>query len=834
MRDMLGEHAAPKGSRRRIPKPSPGHLDVPGIIDTVAEKMMYDVAKDEHTASDLDLYHALAYAVRDRLMERWFLTQSEYYRTDSKRVYYLSMEFLPGRALVNNILNLGANPAYARAIEKLGYDLNEIAEHEEDPGLGGGGLGRLAACFIDSASTLALPFFGYGIRYEYGIFRQRIKDGQQVEAPDNWLRHGNPWEIVRPDSMIPIQFYGRTITFRDDQGNTRTDWVDTDDVYAMAYDMPVTGYKNDTVNSLRLWSARSTREFDLATFNAGDYTRAVEDKTRTENISKVLYPPDDQLAGKELRLKQQYFFVSATLQDVIRRFKKRNDGHWDEFPDKVAIQLNDTHPAVAIPGLMRMLVDVERLEWDHAWEITQAVFGFTNHTILPEALERWPISIFGRLLPRHFQIIEEIDRRFRERLRKRFPGDAARVDRSAILDHDNGGAVRMAHLAIVGSHAVNGVAKIHSEILKHDTFKDFHEIFPGRFRNKTNGITPRRWLLKANPELAALISEAIGERWITHLDALARLRPFVEDDAFRQKWSAIKRANKVKLASYGKSQFGVVCDPNSLLDVQVKRIHEYKRQLMNALHVLALRDRIRDGVSAGPPRFVLFSGKSAPGYVMAKLVIQFLNAVADVINGDSEMNGRLAVFFVPNYSVSIAERIFPACDLSEQISTAGYEASGTGNMKAALNGALTIGTLDGANIEILEAVGADNIYIFGKTADEIAALKAAGDDPRRHVMASPALKRVIEEIPKLPGAETGVFKPILDELLGRDRFFNCADFAAFQEAQDLASAEYGTDAWTRKSILNVASMGIFSSDRTVKEYADDIWKVNPVPVRFEG
>ena len=834
MRDMLGEHPAPNGARRRIPKPSPGHLDVPGIIDTVAEKMMYDVAKDDHTASDLDLYHALAYAVRDRLMERWFLTQSEYYRTDSKRVYYLSMEFLPGRALVNNILNLGANPAYARAIEKLGYDLNEIAEHEEDPGLGGGGLGRLAACFIDSASTLALPFFGYGIRYEYGIFRQRIKDGQQVEAPDNWLRHGNPWEIVRPDSMIPIQFYGRTITFRDDQGHTRTDWVDTDDVYAMAYDMPVTGYRNDTVNSLRLWSARSTREFDLATFNAGDYTRAVEDKTRTENISKVLYPPDDQLAGKELRLKQQYFFVSATLQDVIRRFKKRNDQNWNEFPNKVAIQLNDTHPAVAIPGLMRMLVDVERLEWDHAWEITQAVFGFTNHTILPEALERWPISIFGRLLPRHFQIIEEIDRRFRERLRKRFPGDAARVDRSAILDHENGGAVRMAHLAIVGSHAVNGVAKIHSEILKHDTFKDFHEIFPGRFRNKTNGITPRRWLLKANPELAALVSEAIGERWITNLDSLARLRPFADDETFRQRWAAIKRANKVKLAAYGKSQFGVVCDPDSLLDVQVKRIHEYKRQLMNALHVLALRDRIRDGVSAGPPRFVLFSGKSAPGYVMAKLVIHFLNSVADAVNGDSAMHGRLAVFFVPNYSVSIAERIFPASDLSEQISTAGYEASGTGNMKAALNGALTIGTLDGANIEILEAVGQENIYIFGKTAEEIAALKAAGDDPRRHVMACPALRRVIEEIPRLPGAENGTFKPILDELLGRDRFFNCADFEAFQEAQDRASADYGTEAWTRKSILNVASMGIFSSDRTVREYADDIWKVNPVPVRFEG
>ena len=803
-------------------------------MDTVAEKMMYEVAKDEHTASDLDIYHALAYAVRDRLMERWFLTQSEYYRSDSKRVYYLSMEFLPGRALVNNILNLGSHPAYARAIEKLGYDLSEISEHEEDAGLGGGGLGRLAACFIDSASTLALPFFGYGIRYEYGIFRQRIKDGQQVEAPDNWLRHGNPWEIVRPDSLVPIKFYGRTITFRVDSGEVRTDWVDTEDVYAVAYDMPVAGYKNDTVNSLRLWSARSTREFDLATFNAGDYTRAVEDKTKTENISKVLYPPDDQLAGKELRLKQQYFFVSATLLDVIRRFKKRNEGSWDDFPDKVAIQLNDTHPAVAIPGLMRVLVDLEHLGWDRAWDITQAVFGFTNHTILPEALEKWPLSIFGRLLPRHLQIIEEIDRRFRERLRKRFPGDAARVDRSAILDPENGGAVRMAHLAIVGSHAVNGVAKIHTEILKNDTFRDFHELFPGRFRNKTNGITPRRWLLKANPDLAALVTEAIGERWVTNLAKLERLRPFADDTLFRQQWASIKRANKARLAVHCGHAFQFAFDPDALLDVQAKRIHEYKRQLMNALHVLALRDRIRDGLNAGPPRFVLFSGKSAPGYVMAKLVIQFLNAVADAVNGDSEMNGRLAVFFLPNYSVSAAERIFPACDLSEQISTAGYEASGTGNMKAALNGALTIGTLDGANIEISEAVGAENIYIFGKTAEEIAALKAAGDDPKRYVLENPALRRVIEEIPKLPGAENGTFKAIIDELLGRDRFFNCADFTAFVATQDRAAAAFGTEAWTRMSILNVASMGPFSSDRTVKEYADDIWNVKPCPVRFEG
>ena len=597
---------------RRIPKPMPGHLDVPGIVESFAERMTYEVAKDEFTAVELDVYHALSYAVRDRLMERWFLTQNTYYWSDAKRVYYLSMEFLPGRLLLNNIINLGAHAEYARAIEKLGYNLSGVAEREVDPGLGGGGLGRLAACFIDSASSLALPFFGYGIRYEYGIFRQRIKDGQQVEAPDNWLRYGNPWEVARPDSLIPISFYGKTVTFRDDEGNSRTDWVDTENVYAVAYDVPVLGYRNDTVNSLRLWSARSTREFDLATFNAGDYVHAVEDKTRTENISKVLYPPDERPAGKELRLKQQYFFVSATLQDVIRRFKKREHHTWDELPNKVAIQLNDTHPAIAIPSLMRLLVDKERLDWDPAWEITQAVFGFTNHTVLPEALETWPVSIFGKLLPRHLQIIEEIDRRFRESVRRQFPGDEERVRRTAILDPENGGTVRMAPLAIVGSHAVNGVAKIHTEILKNQTFRDFHELFPGRFQNKTNGITPRRWLLKSNPELAALITETIGEKWVTNLDELAKLKGFSGDASFRDRWAAIKRANKVRLADVCGRLHGFAFDPDAMLDMHVKRIHEYKRQLLKALHVLALRERIRDGRDSGPPADRPLRGEGGP------------------------------------------------------------------------------------------------------------------------------------------------------------------------------------------------------------------------------
>ena len=824
----------PNGRMNHIPKPMPGHLDVPGIVESFTHRMMYTVAKDEFTASDLDIYHAIAHAVRDRLMERWFLTQGTYYRADTKRVYYLSMEFLPGRALMNNIVNLGAYAPYARALEKLGYPLSDIAEQEVDAGLGNGGLGRLAACYVDSAATLALPFFGYGIRYEYGIFRQRIVGGSQVEAPDNWLRYGNPWEIPRPDSLMPVKFYGRTESFRDENGVVRTDWVDTENVYAMAYDVPILGYRNDTVNSLRLWSARSTREFDLATFNAGDYTRAVEDKTRTENISKVLYPPDDQLGGKELRLKQQFFFVSATLGDVIRRFRKHDHRAWEEFPDKVAIQLNDTHPAVAIPSLMRILVDQERLQWEPAWEIVQAVFGFTNHTILPEALETWPVALFGRLLPRHLQIIEEIDRRFREKVRRQRPGDESALRRTAVLDTENGGCVRMAHLAIVGSHAVNGVAKLHTEILKRETFRDFHELFPGRFQNKTNGITPRRWLLKCNPELAGLITEAIGDKWATDLDELARLRPFAGDAAFAARWTAVKRANKVRLGEWCGRVHGSAFDPDGLLDVQVKRIHEYKRQLMNALHVLALRRRIHEGRDAGPPRTVLFAGKAAPGYVMAKLIIRFLNAVGDLVNADPATKGRLSARFLPNYGVSCAERIFPACDLSEQISTAGLEASGTGNMKAALNGAVTIGTLDGANIEILEQVGAENMYIFGRTADEIAALRREGYDPRAFVAADPELEAVIGGIPALEGKEGGLFRPILEDLLGRDRFFCCADYTAYAAAQDRAAKAFGTDGWTRMSILNVAGMGPFSSDRAVAEYARDIWNVNPIPVRFEG
>jgi len=816
----------------RIPQPAPGRLDAPGIVETFAHRMMYTVAKDKHTATDFDVFQALAYSVRDRLMERWFRTQSAYYVADVKRVYYMSLEFLMGRALVHNVINLRARDAYTDALRRLGYDLEALQEQEWDAGLGNGGLGRLAACILDSAATLGLPFYGYGIRYEYGIFQQRIRDGFQVESPDNWLRYGNPWEIPRADAIFPVRFYGRAEHYRDEHGQLRASWVDTQEVWAMAYDTPVTGFGNDTVNTLRLWSAKSSREFDLQSFNAGEYVRAVEDKTRSENISKVLYPPDDQYAGKELRLKQQYFFVCATLQDVLRRFRKRGGRSWRELPDKVRIQLNDTHPVLAIPELMRLLVDEHHLEWDQAWELTQAVFAYTNHTVLPEALERWPADLLGRLLPRHLEIVEEIDRRFRSSVALQAGADAGLVDRTAIVD--GGRNVRMAHLAFVGSRFVNGVAALHTRILRESTFAELDRALPGRIQNKTNGITPRRWLLLANPGLASFITEAIGDGWTTDLDELRRLAPFAEDAAFRDQWAALKRVNKTVLADRVRRLHGITLDPDSLFDCQVKRIHEYKRQLLNVLHVIALHHRIRDGRYGGGPRTVLFAGKAAPGYAMAKRIIKLIHAVADMVASDSASNRLLRVAFVPNYSVSLAEVIFPACELSEQISTAGTEASGTGNMKAALNGSLTIGTLDGANVEIREQVGAANFFLFGRTTEEIAALRAAGYSPAPFIEESEDLRRAIEAIDSGPLEWTnpGAFRPIVEELRGPDRYCVCADFDSYAEAQARAGARYATrpDDWWRMSVLNVAGMGAFSSDRTTRAYAEEIWGAQPVRV----
>ncbi|MGE0455422.1 MAG: glycogen/starch/alpha-glucan phosphorylase [Vicinamibacteria bacterium] len=809
-----------------IPTPPPGRLDEAGIIDAFAHRMMYSVAKDQFTASRFDVYQGIAYAVRDRLMERWFRTQSAYYRADAKRVYYLSLEFLLGRALVQNVINLGARDAYTAALRSLGYDLEALQEEEWDAGLGNGGLGRLAACIQESAATLGLPFYGYGIRYEYGIFQQRIRDGAQVEYPDNWLRYGNPWEIPRPDAIFPVRFYGRTEHAREG-GGFRVRWVDTQDVWAMAYDTPIAGFGNGTVNTLRLWAAKSSREFDLGHFNAGEYVRAVEDKTYSENISKVLYPPDDQFAGKELRLKQQYFFVSATLQDVLRRFRKFGHQRWQDLPQKVAIQLNDTHPVLAIPELMRVLVDDHALAWDEAWAATQKVFGYTNHTVLPEALEKWPADLLQRLLPRHFEIIEEIDRRFRSFVAQD-GGDAARVERTAIVDRNRN--VRMAHLGFVGSHSVNGVAALHTRILKDATFSELDRLLPGRINNKTNGITPRRWLLQANPGLAALISGAIGDGWTRDLSLLRGLQPLAQDAVFRAEWAALRRVNKAVLADRARKLFGFELDPESLFDCHVKRIHEYKRQLLNALHVLALWNRLRAGRDAGVPRTVLFAGKAAPGYAMAKLIIRFIHLVADLVNADPAARGRLRVAFLPNYSVSLAEVIFPACDLSEQVSTAGTEASGTGNMKAALNGGLTIGTLDGANIEIRDEVGAENVFIFGHTAEQVAALQARGYSPQGFIQGSPELQGVIEAIRgPLAKAQPQVAEPILNSLTGNDRYLLCADFATYVGCQERVAAAYASaDDWWRMSVLNVAGMGRFSSDRTTGEYANEIWGVKPV------
>ncbi|HUP60389.1 MAG TPA: glycogen/starch/alpha-glucan phosphorylase [Thermoanaerobaculia bacterium] len=804
---------------RTIPKPKPGSLEPDAIVDAFAHRMMYSVARDEFNATDENAFQALAYATRDRLMDNWFTTQDAYYRQDVKRVYYLSLEFLLGRLLMSGIVNLRAEPKFAEAMRRIGFDLDQLVERENDAGLGNGGLGRLAACFLDSAATLALPFYGYGIRYEYGIFRQRMRDGNQFEAPDNWLRYGNPWEVARPDVLFPVKYFGRVEHYTDEQGRGRMRWVDTQDVYAMAYDIAVPGYGNRTVNSLRLWAAKASREFDLEKFNAGAYVGAVEDKNSSENISKVLYPPDDLYAGRELRLKQQYFFTSATIQDVLRRFKKYPGRHWEELPDKVAIQLNDTHPAISIPEMMRVLVDQEALEWDAAWWICERVFAYTNHTVLPEALESWSKELMGRLLPRHLQIIEEIDRRFRTIVVQAHPGDDAQVRAMAIVDDHN---VRMANLAIVGSHSVNGVARLHTELLKSVVFPHFHRFFPKKFNNKTNGITPRRWLLQANPELSALINDAIGEKWPADLDLLRGLEKFTGDASFRERWHAVKLSRKEALAKWLRRMHRVEVDPESLFDVQIKRMHEYKRQLLNAMHVLALYHRLADGDTSIVPRTVIFGGKAAPSYYIAKLIIKLIHDIGVMVRANPAIAQRLNIVFVPNYDVSAAEMLFPATELSEQISTAGTEASGTGCMKAVLNGGVIVGTLDGANIEIREEVGQENLFAFGKTTEEIAALRGQYDSGAL-IREDPSLRRVVETIATM---SNGLFKPLADILYGNDRYFHCADFASYVATQQRAAETWTRrEDWTRISILNTARSGKFSADRTIREYAAEIWGV---------
>ncbi|PKL36262.1 MAG: glycogen phosphorylase [Spirochaetae bacterium HGW-Spirochaetae-1] len=795
----------------------------------------FSLGRDEYSATQRDLFYSMALVVRDRLIERWIETQQTYHDMDVKRVYYLSMEYLMGRTLGNSLINLGLTDIMRQSLDELGYSMDDLAATEWDAGLGNGGLGRLAACFMDSLATLELPAMGYGIRYDYGIFFQKIINGYQVETPDNWLRFGTPWEFPRPEYLYPVKFYGTVNQYQDDEGRLRSDWVNTDIILAMAYDIPVPGFRNNTVNNLRLWSAKSTREFDLGYFNHGDYEKAVSEKSHSETVSKVLYPNDNIFEGKELRLKQEYFFVSATLQDIIRRYK--TDHHtFTAFPDRAAIQLNDTHPAVAIPELMRILIDIERITWEEAWDITLRTFGYTNHTILPEALEKWPLSLMQQVLPRHLQIIYEINRRFLEHVSLHFPGEPERLGRMSIIEEGPDKRVRMAHLAIVGSHSVNGVAALHSDIIKASLFRDFHQLWPERFNNKTNGITQRRWLMLCNPGLSQLITSRIGDGWCKNLDELKNLAPLTEDAAFRDEWMRIKRTNKDSLAAFIEEECDIDVDPASLFDCQVKRMHEYKRQLLNVLHVVTLYNRIRSGATGEMvPRTVIFSGKSAPGYHMAKLTIKLINSIAKTVNNDPTVRGLLKVVFIPNYSVSVAEKIMPGADLSEQISTAGTEASGTGNMKFALNGALTIGTLDGANIEIAEEVGADNIFIFGLKPGEVDAVRSSGYSPRTWYDENPELRQAVDMISGgfFSPSEPDLFKDITNSLLGGDYYLLFADYASYIGCQERVGSLFSDSvAWTRMSILNVAAMGKFSTDRTIDEYANDIWKTVPVPIEL--
>jgi len=809
-------------------------MDAAALERSFVDHLEYSLAKDDYSATDRDRFVALALSVRDRLLERWTETQQTYYRHDAKRVYYLSLEFLMGRLLDNSLISLGLRAEAEQAMGELGYELDEVGGQEFDAGLGNGGLGRLAACFLDSMATMALPAYGYGLRYEYGIFFQRIYDGFQVETPDNWLRYGNPWEIGRPEYLYPVQFYG---CVRQDVGNDgRIDfvWEDAREVMAMAYDVPVPGYGNDTVNTLRLWAAKASREFDLEPFNYGAYEKAVEDKSLSETITRVLYPNDNFFVGRELRLKQQYFFVSATLQDAIRRHRKKH-GSLANFADKQVVQLNDTHPSIAIAELMRILVDIEHFAWDEAWQITVSTFAYTNHTVLPEALEKWRVWLIERVLPRHMQIIFEINRRFLDQVRAHFPGDDERVRRMSIIEEGEEKRVRMAQLAIVGSHAVNGVAQLHTQILKDELFRDFYELWPNKFSNKTNGITPRRWLAGCNRGLAGLISEHIGSGWTSDLDQLRQLEPLADDADFRARWREVKRANKERLARHIASVNEVEVNVDALFSCQVKRIHEYKRQLLNALYAIVLYNRLKDGLDV-QPRTLIFAGKAAPGYYLAKLIIKLINSISALVNDDAEIGGRLKVVFLANYGVSLAERIIPAADLSEQLSTAGMEASGTGNMKFALNGALTIGTLDGANIEIMEEVGRENIFIFGLQANEVQKLKVSGYDPHAYYRGDDELQRALDMVASgfLCRERPDLFQPIVDSLLqGGDPFLVLADFAAYRACQEQVSAAYQDgEAWARMSILNSARMGKFSSDRTIGEYAREIWQVDSVPVEL--
>src|ERR687885_1142238 len=799
-----------------------------------ADNLYYIQGKNEFLATPFDYYMALAYTVRDRLLHRWINTTTTYIGKDVKSVYYLSAEFLMGRQLTNNLLNLGLYQRVLQALHESGLNLNDLTVLEAEPGLGNGGLGRLAACFLDSLATLEIPAIGYGIRYEFGIFDQRIKNGAQVEYPDKWLRFGNPWEIRRPELTVEVNYGGHTEAYQNGEGNYRVRWIPQRKVVGTPYDTPVPGYNNNTVNVLRLWRAGASEEFDFRVFDSGDYVGSVTTKIFSENISKVLYPNDNTSQGKQLRLEQQYFFVSCSLQDIIKTYR-RNHQNFDQFHDKFAIQLNDTHPSIAVAELMRVLVDLEGLDWDTAWDLTVRSIGYTNHTLLPEALERWPVTLFERLLPRHLQIIYEINRRFLDEVRAKYPGDTERLARMSLIDESGERYVRMAHLACVGSHSINGVAALHTELLERDVLRDFYELWPEKFNNKANGVTPRGWVSLSIPKLSELITEKIGLEWVTQLDQLKQLESFIDDAEFCQRWRQIKQERKQELADYILLYNDVIVDPNSLFDVQVKRMHEYKRQLLNVLYVITLYNRIKKNPNIDIlPRTMIFAGKAAPGYYLAKLVIKLINSVAKVVNNDPDVRDRLKVIFLEGFSVSLGERVYPAAELSEQISTAGKEASGTGNMKFAMNGALTIGTLDGANIEIREAVGADNFFFFGLTAEEVYALKRQGYNPMDYYNTNAELQEVIDRIASgyFSPENPDLFKAIVDSLMYKDEYLLLADYQSYIECQERVSQAYrNQENWTRMSILNTARSGFFSSDRTIREYCQDIWDVEPVKTK---
>ncbi len=807
-------------------------MDTESVTEDFRHYFTHTLGRDRRCTSSHYHYKALAQSLRDRLMERWKNTRYAYDEANCKRTFYLSMEFLMGRALRNCLLNLDLESQVESGLEQYGLELEELVEKEHDAGLGNGGLGRLAACFLDSCATLQLPVTGYGIRYEYGMFRQIIDNGYQVEEPDHWLRDGNPWELERPEYAQRIHFGGRTEHFIDPEGRHHARWVDTHDVLAVPYDNPVPGYRNGTVNTLRLWKAAATDEFDLDEFNAGDYAEAVEAKNHAEHISMVLYPNDASENGKELRLRQQYFLASASLKDVTRGWKRANHD-FSEFADKHCFQLNDTHPTIAVAELMRLLVDIERVEWDEAWEIVNQTMAYTNHTLLPEALERWPVHLFEQLLPRLLEIIYEINARFMAEVSARWPMDSERMNRLSIIEEGGEKQIRMAHLAIVGSFSVNGVAALHSDLLKSGLFKDFYQLWPQKFNNKTNGVTQRRWMAACNPGLRELLNETLDEGWVCDLDRLAGLKAHADDPAFQQRWAAVKRENKVQLSNLVWHECGVRFNPDAMFDVQVKRIHEYKRQLLNLLHVIHLYDRIKQGDTENwAPRCVLIGGKAAPGYARAKLLIKLVNNVARVINRDAQVRDKLQLAFLPNYRVTAMEVIAPGTDLSEQVSTAGKEASGTGNMKFMMNGALTIGTLDGANIEIREAVGEEHFFLFGKTAQEVMDLRGHYD-PKAIIQADERLHRVMDllESGHFNQFEQGLFAEVVQSIRSpRDPWMVAADFGSYIEAQHRAAERYQhQDQWVRSSIHNTAASGRFSTDRTMREYNSDIWHLDKVP-----